>query len=116
MRYKAFGNYLESLFSTRSSIFKVYFHFISTFYPTFFPTLLLLLFPRFPSHLPPFPLFPQPLLPGEKRVKEWWENTYIYGMGFNFLLMFIVVMFRPDTSYVARASVSLLLVNSQFCV
>ena len=39
----------------------------------------------------------QPLLPGEKRVKEFWENTWVYGMGFNFFLLFIVAVFSPDT-------------------
>ena len=43
--------------------------------------------------------FFQPLLPGEKRVKEFWENTWVYGMGFNFFLLFIVAVFSPDTRY-----------------
>ena len=39
----------------------------------------------------------QPLLPGEKRVKEWWENLWVYGMGGNMLLLILVAIFKPDT-------------------
>lgn len=39
----------------------------------------------------------QPLLPGEKRQKEPWENIWLYGMTFNFLLMIAVVTLKPDT-------------------
>ena len=41
--------------------------------------------------------FVQPLLPGEKRQKEPWENIWVYGMTFNFLLMIAVVALKPDT-------------------
>lgn len=42
----------------------------------------------------------QPLLPGEKRVKESWENRWVFGMSFNFLLALVIVLFKPDTRYV----------------
>ena len=41
--------------------------------------------------------FTQPLLPGERRQKEYWENLWVYGMGFNFLLMIAVIALKPDT-------------------
>ena len=42
-------------------------------------------------------LLTQPLLPGEKRQKEPWENIWLYGMTFNFLLMIGVIALKPDT-------------------
>ena len=42
----------------------------------------------------------QPLLPGEKRQKESWENLWVYGMGFNFLFMIAVIVLKPDTRWV----------------
>ena len=50
---------------------------------------------------------PQPLLPGEKREKEWWENIWMYGMGFNLLLMMLVGIFKPDTRCVNPHPLSL---------
>lgn len=44
--------------------------------------------------------FFQPLLPGEKRQKEEWENPFVYGMGFNFLLILLIAFFKPDTRWV----------------
>lgn len=44
-----------------------------------------------------FFLFLQPLRPGEKRQKEDWENIWVYGMTFNLLLAFAVVVLKPDT-------------------
>eukprot|EP00731_Ephydatia_muelleri_P001150 Em0001g1150a len=40
----------------------------------------------------------KPLRPGEKRQKEDWENIWVYGMTFNLLLAFAVVVLKPDTS------------------
>lgn len=40
----------------------------------------------------------QPLLPGEKRQKELWENVWVYGMMLNLLLVIGIVAFKPDTS------------------
>jgi hypothetical protein len=42
-------------------------------------------------------LFCQPLPPGQKRVKEDWENIWIYGMGGSFLLGTIIAIYKPDT-------------------
>ena len=47
-----------------------------------------------------FLLYVQPLLPGEKRQKESWENLWVYGMGFNFLFMIAVIVLKPDTRWV----------------
>ena len=41
----------------------------------------------------------QPLLPGEKRQKEEWENVYVYGMTFNLLLIIAIATLKPDTRY-----------------
>ena len=41
----------------------------------------------------------QPLLPGEKRQKEEWENPFVYGMGLNFILILLIAFFKPDTRY-----------------
>ena len=43
---------------------------------------------------------PQPLLPGEKRQKEEWENIYVYGMTFNLLLIIAIATLKPDTRYI----------------
>ncbi|CAI7994840.1 hypothetical protein GBAR_LOCUS1562 [Geodia barretti] len=45
----------------------------------------------------------KPLLPGEKRQKEEWENPFVYGMALNFLLILIIAFFKPDTSMSAWA-------------
>lgn len=47
----------------------------------------------------------KPLLPGERRVKEWWENLWVYGMGFNMLLLMAVGILKPDTSVSSWARV-----------
>lgn len=47
--------------------------------------------------IPASPALPQPLRPGEKRQKEDWENIWVYGMTFNLLLAFAVVVLKPDT-------------------
>ena len=44
-------------------------------------------------------MFLQPLLPGEKRQKEEWENLWVYGMGLNFILFLVVCIWKPDTRY-----------------
>lgn len=49
-------------------------------------------------------LFQQPLRPGEKRQKEEWENVYVYGMIFNFVLFVVVFGLKPDTRYVTPPS------------
>ena len=46
-------------------------------------------------HIPS--LCSQPLLPGEKRQKEEWENPFVYGMGFNLILLLMIAFFKPDT-------------------
>ncbi|CAB4384874.1 unnamed protein product [Rhizophagus irregularis] len=40
----------------------------------------------------------RPLPPGQKRVKEDWENIWIYGMGGSLLLGTIIAIYKPDTS------------------
>ena len=39
----------------------------------------------------------QPLLPGEKRQKESWENVWVYSMTFNLLLVIAICTLKPDT-------------------
>ena len=39
----------------------------------------------------------QPLLPGEKRKKEAWENIYVFGMVGNLILAFVLLYYQPDT-------------------
>lgn len=56
-----------------------------------------------PDNAPdPHTLFPgvrslQPLLPGEKRKKEAWENIYVFGMVGNLILAFVLLYYQPDT-------------------
>jgi hypothetical protein len=40
----------------------------------------------------------KPLLPGEKRQKEDWENIWVYGMGSCMLLLILVGAFKPGAS------------------
>lgn len=39
----------------------------------------------------------QPLLPGEKRKKEAWENIYVFGMVGNLILAFVLLYYKPNT-------------------
>ena len=41
----------------------------------------------------------QPLLPGEKRQKEDWENVWVYSMAINLLLIIAICTLKPDTRY-----------------
>ncbi|GAA6019645.1 hypothetical protein JCM10207_006955 [Rhodosporidiobolus poonsookiae] len=36
--------------------------------------------------------------PGQKRVKEDWENIYYYGFGGGMLLGAVLIYYKPDTS------------------
>ncbi|CAG8773617.1 25461_t:CDS:2 [Gigaspora margarita] len=40
----------------------------------------------------------KPLPPGQKRVKEDWENVWVYGMGGCFLLTTLIALYKPNTS------------------
>ncbi|CAH1756771.1 6162_t:CDS:2 [Entrophospora sp. SA101] len=40
----------------------------------------------------------KPPPPGQKRVKEDWENYWYYGMGGSLLLGTIIYFYKPDTS------------------
>ncbi|RHZ47947.1 hypothetical protein Glove_564g26 [Diversispora epigaea] len=40
----------------------------------------------------------KPPPPGKKRVKEEWENIWVYGMGGCFLLATVIAIYKPDTS------------------
>jgi hypothetical protein len=42
----------------------------------------------------------QPPAAGQKRVKEGWENLYYYGFGGAMGFAALVLIYRPDTSYV----------------
>ncbi|RIA98722.1 hypothetical protein C1645_685483 [Glomus cerebriforme] len=39
----------------------------------------------------------KPLPLGQKRVKEDWENIWVYGMGGSLLLGAIIAIYKPDT-------------------
>jgi len=45
----------------------------------------------------------KPLLPGEKRQKEDWENVWVYSMAINLLLVIAICTLKPDTSVSAWA-------------
>ncbi|GAA5974433.1 hypothetical protein JCM11641_003208 [Rhodosporidiobolus odoratus] len=40
----------------------------------------------------------KPPAPGQKRVKEDWENIYYYGFGGGMLLGAVLIYYKPDTS------------------
>ncbi|CAG8718042.1 2666_t:CDS:2, partial [Acaulospora morrowiae] len=40
----------------------------------------------------------KPLPPGQKRVKEDWENIWYFGMGGCLLLGIVIAIYKPDTS------------------
>ncbi|CAG8434264.1 1767_t:CDS:2 [Ambispora gerdemannii] len=40
----------------------------------------------------------KPLPPGQKRVKEEWENIWVYGFGGSFVIGAILKYYAPDTS------------------
>ncbi|ORY78088.1 ESSS subunit of NADH:ubiquinone oxidoreductase-domain-containing protein [Leucosporidium creatinivorum] len=40
----------------------------------------------------------KPLAPGQKRVKEDWENIYYWGMGGGMALAAVLLYYKPDTS------------------
>lgn len=46
----------------------------------------------------------QPLLPGEKRKKEAWENIYVFGMVGNLILAFVLLYYQPDTEWAHTGS------------
>ncbi|RUS18375.1 hypothetical protein BC937DRAFT_88835 [Endogone sp. FLAS-F59071] len=46
----------------------------------------------------------KPLAPGEKRVKEGWEDIYYWGMGGGMLFAAIALYYKPDTSVVTWAT------------
>jgi hypothetical protein len=39
----------------------------------------------------------RPLRAGERRQKESWENWWVYGLTFNFLLVIFSLVYKPDT-------------------
>ncbi|CAG8495047.1 13172_t:CDS:2 [Funneliformis caledonium] len=39
----------------------------------------------------------KPLPAGQKRVKDYWENIWIYGMGGSLLMGTIIAIYKPDT-------------------
>ena len=41
-------------------------------------------------------MFFQPLLPGEKREKEYWEFPFIYGSVASFVMIALIAVYRPD--------------------
>lgn len=45
-------------------------------------------------------------------MKEWWENLWVYGMGFNMLLLMAVGIFKPDTRFVDADIDSLLAMSN----
>ena len=64
---------------------------------TLFPGVCSTLFPGVCSTLFPGVRSLQPLLPGEKRKKEAWENIYVFGMVGNLILAFVLLYYQPDT-------------------
>ena len=47
----------------------------------------------------------KPLLPGEKRKKEAWENIYVFGMVGNLILAFVLLYYQPDTDIATWARI-----------
>ncbi len=48
---------------------------------------------------------PQPPAPGQKRVKEDWENIWYFGMFGSIGLATVLLYYKPDTRYVPFRSV-----------
>ncbi|RUP44488.1 ESSS subunit of NADH:ubiquinone oxidoreductase-domain-containing protein [Jimgerdemannia flammicorona] len=46
----------------------------------------------------------KPPAPGQKRVKEDWEDIYYWGMGGGFVLAGVMLYYKPDTSLVTWAT------------